>query len=266
MNGLHTPYQSEAAYCSRFGTQSNNRYAAAMTGYEPRGVSCTRTTYNSAGACFSCQNAGRMADRIGQSCTRNHFAIDQGTTFHKSPLSLYGNCGKRPNRLHWIVTRGAFFGKHDRIRAIQHGICYVRSFGASRARTVNHGTQHLRRRDHRPTSLNGFGDCILLYQRNILIGYFYPKVAAGHHHAVGGGNPQVHVARSAASAVAYFESQVAATVDPRWFGGAAEVVWYDPASGRRVGSQRLAGDRQSIKPPISGDSVMTMRGIGDRGP
>ena len=105
---------------------------------------------------------------------------------------------------------------------------------------------------------------IATHMQRILATTDWHNLAPDREHAVFGVQAHVHAAISEATkiAVAYFESDVAVVIDPRWFGEVAGMVWYDPADGRMLGVQPLHGEPIARRPPAvgaGGDTVVTIR-------
>lgn len=119
--------------------------------------------------------------------------------------------------------------------------------------------------DHWRTDIKRPGAvAIATHMRNILRSTDWHNLVPDSEHDVFSTHPNVHGAISEASktAIAYFESHVAVTIDSGWFGKAAEMVWYDPAHGRKLGVQSLHGEPLSAAPPAAGtgaDAVVIIR-------
>lgn len=108
---------------------------------------------------------------------------------------------------------------------------------------------------HRPGAA-----AIATHMRNILETVEWQNLEPDAHHVALGRNDRVHTAVAPASrtAVAYFEAPVRVQFDPGWFAGAAELTWYEPATGTVVGTTNARESRR-IKPPTDGDAVLVMR-------
>ena len=121
---------------------------------------------------------------------------------------------------------------------------------------------HWRRDIHRPGAV-----AIATHMRNILETVDWPNLVPDHDQAVFAARENVHGAISTESrtAIAYFETRTAVTINPRWFGEPAGMIWYDPADGRLLGTQTLADEALvEVAPPAAGtggDIVMTIRSV-----
>ncbi|MYA17212.1 MAG: DUF4038 domain-containing protein [Gammaproteobacteria bacterium] len=119
--------------------------------------------------------------------------------------------------------------------------------------------------DHWRTDIGRPGAvAIATHMRDILGTTDWHNLVPDRENAVFGAHEHVHAAISGATkiAVAYFESDVAVTIDPQWFGEVAGMVWYDPADGRMLGVQPLHGEPSARRPPATGaggDTVVTIR-------
>ena len=121
--------------------------------------------------------------------------------------------------------------------------------------------------DHWRTGIQRPGAAaIATHMRDILGTTDWHNLVPDQDQAVFGTHEKVHAAISDATkiAVAYFESSVSVTIDPRWFGEVAGMVWYDPANGGMLGVQPLQGEPTTVRPPTAGaggDTVVTIRPI-----
>jgi len=113
---------------------------------------------------------------------------------------------------------------------------------------------HWRRDIERPGAV-----AIATHMRNILNALDWHNLAPDEDHAVLAPQPRIHVARSAASKtlVAYFEAPTETTLHPSWFGGRAELVWYDPANGAVLHRQTVAGSTP-VRSPGGADAVLVV--------
>lgn len=121
--------------------------------------------------------------------------------------------------------------------------------------------------DHWRTDIERPGAAaIATHMRDILGTTDWHNLVPDRDQAVFGTHEKVHAAISDATkiAVAYFESNVSVTIDPRWFGEVAGMAWYDPEDGRMLGIQPLHGEPGERRPPATGaggDTVVTIRPI-----
>ena len=113
---------------------------------------------------------------------------------------------------------------------------------------------HWRRDIERPGAV-----AIATHMRNILNALDWHNLAPDEDHAVLAPQPRIHAARSEASKtlVAYFEAPAETTLDPSWFGGRAELVWYDPANGAVLHRQTVAGSTL-VRSPGGADAVLVV--------
>lgn len=100
---------------------------------------------------------------------------------------------------------------------------------------------------------------IATHMRRILETVDWHDLVPDDEHLALGGHERVHTARSEASrsAVAYFEEPVSVALDPAWYGGRAEVTWYDPATGEETGKETV---REAVAiEPEGADAVAVIR-------
>ncbi|MDE0038593.1 MAG: DUF4038 domain-containing protein [Gammaproteobacteria bacterium] len=123
--------------------------------------------------------------------------------------------------------------------------------------------------DHWRTDIKRPGAvAIATHMRNILEATDWHNLVPDREREVFGTHERVHgtISDPTKIAVAYFESNVSVSIDPRWFGEVAGMVWYDPADGRLLGMQPLHGNPRERQPPATGaggDTVVTIRPIRD---
>ena len=99
-------------------------------------------------------------------------------------LRLLGDARHCRDRLHGVEPRRRLAREHDRARTVVHGVCDVGDLRTRRAGLLDHGLQHLRRRDA-PLARHAAGvDDGLLNVGQFLIGDLYAHVAAPDHDAV----------------------------------------------------------------------------------
>ena len=84
-----------------------------------------------------------------------------------------------------ILAHRRFAGEHDSIRTVINGIGHVRDFGASRARILDHGFEHLGCRNDRLAELRSATNDVLLNRRHLLRRHFHAEIATRNHDGVG---------------------------------------------------------------------------------
>ena len=131
------------------------------------------------------RRTGRMGDRVGDvRPIHQGAALETAVKIHVR-LSPQGNLHHGLQGLHRILSVGRLAGEHDGAGSLVNGVRHVGSLRAGRARVLDHGIQHLGRRDHRLSGLEDLADQHLLDHRHVLQRDLYAHVAAGDHDAVG---------------------------------------------------------------------------------
>ena len=104
---------------------------------------------------------------------------------HLVLFRLFGDGGHRLHRFEGIFSRSRFTTQHESVGAVVDSVGNVGHFGASGARIVDHGVEHLRSHDDGLLLHHTFVNNLALNAGNTLDGHFDAEVAARNHHTVG---------------------------------------------------------------------------------
>src|SRR6266567_1541810 len=100
-------------------------------------------------------------------------------------LGLGDDLGHHGYGFNGVFAGGGLAGEHDGVGAVVDGVGYVGGLGSGGARVLDHGLEHLGRRDDGSAVFGGAADDVRLDSRDLLGRDFDTEIAAGDHDGVG---------------------------------------------------------------------------------